>query len=188
MSLRCHDGSCTEISGSLTSGVPAHIVQFESTILQRQGGRTLQDLTGDASYHAYWTTMKISTEHSLETVWREYVHYPAPRFLPIVGQNRSLRFRNPARTGETTFVYFALLPGGWVEHLVRPDIFALANLTIEGRHLLYPGYIIRWLERQPDGAVLSHTLGRGTGLVPGFNETAGSVMFMQLDRNVSANL
>ena len=185
MSLRCYSGYCHQGSDDLTIGLPSPIADFEAWILHNKFQSTLQQLTSDSSYHAYLTMMQISAAGSLAAVWNEYVHFPAPKFLSQNGHSH--RYSQPVQTGETSFVYFGVLVGGLVEHVVRPDIFALANVTLRF-HVLYPGYIIRWLQQGGDGSIESFTLGRGIGGFPRINESKGAEMFMNLDKNITESL
>lgn len=182
MSLRCYWGFCHRSDDNLTRGIPAAISTFETTILGKLG-LTLDGILRDSSYHAYLTMTRIAQGIDIGTAWQEYLHFPAP--------TATGRRDRPARTGDSSFAVYMQwpvpLPGGMVEHTVRDDIHALANVTTR-IHVLYPGYIIRWIEREADGAIVSYTLGRGTGMMPETNENKGAEMFMDLDEKIKRSL
>ena len=183
MSLRCYWGFCRRSDDNLTTGIPGHISSFETQILSKLS-LTLEGILRDDSYHAYLTMTRIAHGVNIETVWQEYLHFPAPTASGRRGQ--------AARTGDTSLAIYVQwprppLPGGWVEHTIRNDIHALANVTTRA-HFLYPGYIIRWIERESDGAIVSYTLGRGIGMLPETNENKGAEMFMDLDQKIATSL
>ncbi|HET6583892.1 MAG TPA: hypothetical protein VFG69_10595, partial [Nannocystaceae bacterium] len=77
-------------------------------------------------------------------------------------------------------------PGGWVTHYIDEPIKALANAT-NRMHVLYPGYIVRWLAVSGH-VVVSNTLGRGIGYMPRTNEDYGVRIFQALDEQIRARL
>ena len=183
MSLRCYWGFCHRTDNDLTAGIPSGISIFEASILARLS-LTLPGIIRHDRYHAYLTMTRIAQGVSIDTVWQEYLHFPAPKATG--------RRDRPARTGDSSLAIYLQwprppLPGGWVEHTVRDDIHALANVTTRA-HFLYPGYIIRWIEREADGAIVSYTLGRGIGMMPETNENKGAEMFMDLDGQIQRSL
>ena len=182
MSLRCYFGYCHRTSDPLLRGIPAGISGLENEILSRLG-LTLNGIVNQGNYHAYLTMTRITTDGNLQRVWQEYLHFPAP--------TATGRRSQPVQTGDQSLAFFLnsrnVLPGGWVSHIVRPEIPAIANVT-QRMHFLYPGYIIRWLETEADNAVVSYTLGRGIGMLPETNENKGSEMFMDLDQRIIESL
>ena len=183
MSLRCYWGYCHRSEDRLVVGIPSAIRDFENWVLSTKFNLTFQGILQHERYHAYLTMTRIAQNTNLAAVWQEYLHFPAP--------TATGRRSQPARTGDTSVAFFLnwsnFLPGGWVEHTIRPNIPALANVTSRA-HFLYPGYILRWLEQKDDGYIISYTLGRGIGIMPETNENKGAEMFMDLDRRIIASL
>lgn len=181
MSLRCYWGYCRRSDDQLVNGIPSGIRSFEDWILTNKLNSSFQEILSHERYHAYLTMTRIALGANIESVWQEYLHFPAP--------TATGRRSRPAQTGDTSLAVYIQwprppLPGGWVEHTIRPEIHALANVTSRA-HFLYPGYIIRWIEREADGAIVSYTLGRGIGMLPETNENKGAEMFMDLDNQIS---
>lgn len=72
-------------------------------------------------------------------------------------------------------------------HYVDEATGAIANVTTDN-HVLHPGYIVRWIEPLPNGCFVIHTLGRGLGQLPRYNESYGAGMFTDLDDAIVASL
>lgn len=173
------------------AAVPANVQAFESSVIAQKFGEgtTLSDLQANDQYHAYSNTSVLCTGCAGPELDAAYASSPAPTLF----SSRD----SPVQTGDVTFDVAAApkgahgfpmpLPGGAVSHRVDPSTGALANITTSA-HTLNPGYIIRWTQALPNGTVLSHTLGRGTGGTPRLNEFYGPRLFNDLDRKIAAGL
>lgn len=78
------------------------------------------------------------------------------------------------------------VPGlGTVYHQVHGRV--LINRTIYGEHLLHPGSVTR-TTLTINGVVYIHTVGTGSGMLPGANEVFGQAAFKALDYKIAARV
>jgi hypothetical protein len=138
---------------------------------------------------SYYNLGALGKFKSRDDVWTEYKRRPAPT---IKG-----RLNSAVVTGQQSLAMAATrsahydpvpapLPGGPVIHVVADHLYCFANVT--GRiHLLYPGYILRWLSQVGD-IVISNTLGRGVGRTARENEFYGPRIFSDLDISIAKTL
>lgn len=194
MPIRCAEGrtlACLNISDSdFDRELPKVIQEFEARIVREKFHTTLDEWKKHEKYHAYFNLSALGKASSREAVQNEYLHWPAP--------TKDGRRSAPVKTGDTSFAYTTTddvsitlpgglpVPGGYVEHVLDSVSGAVANVT-QRMHVLYPGYIVRWVDFV-EGFAVSNTLGRGIGGFPRVNEIYGVQMFGALDRNIKERL
>jgi RHS repeat-associated protein len=93
--------------------------------------------------------------------------YPAPG---AAGQ--------PVKDGDVSFA----VPVGSVRHVLSTD-GSIVNVTLEGRHLLDPGIVMRWIS-EDSRSVTIHTYGEGTGPLPRVNEALAETLWHSVDENI----
>jgi len=74
-------------------------------------------------------------------------------------------------------------PFGWVSHEVDLMNYRLKNITIEGRHLLHPGEVLRSVVSSSSGVSIS-TFGSGTGRFATYNEKFAKLVWGNVDRQI----
>jgi type VI secretion system secreted protein VgrG len=57
------------------------------------------------------------------------------------------------------------------------------NVTLEGRHLLDPGIVMRWISEDSQSVTI-HTYGEGTGPLPRVNEALAETLWHSVDENI----
>jgi hypothetical protein len=194
MGVKCVEGASFHCSKEQTrhfgGSVPAYVLDFELKTLDKFFGvKTLYAWIANRKYHSYYNLGALGKFKSRDDVWTEYKRQPA---LAIKG-----RLNSAVVTGQQSMAMAATrsahydpvlapLPGGPVIHVVADHLYCFANVT--GRiHLLYPGYILRWLSQVGD-IVISNTLGRGVGRTARENEFYGPRIFSDLDISIAKTL
>jgi hypothetical protein len=179
----CVEDRSRTFSGAITPQLRA----FEDRVIRQHfDGATVAQWERDRGYHLYHHVSEIAAGRtiSMERIWFEYARRPAP----------TVRARDqPIRGGEVSIALTATslgdswlpipLPGGPVRHYVDKSQWALINATMPG-HVLHPGTIMRWFVRLPGSEIMSHTAGRGTGMMSRVNEVMGLEIFDELDQAV----
>lgn len=192
MGNRCMEGATAvclpDASRDFGGAVTPNIRRFEDSVLARHfAGAKLDDWERDDAYHSYYNATAMANGTSIERVWHEYMHWPAP----TIGGRRDA----PVREGDTSLAMAAPrgahgfrvpLPGGMVTHYLDAGSHALINAT-QFMHVLHPGYIVRWLSSWGP-VIVSNTLGRGVGITPRMNEFYGVRIFHELDQRIKARL
>lgn len=195
MASWCIEGmaaACRSIpNDQFNTQLPSFIRDFEAQVIREKFGTTVAAWQRNERYHSYYNWGVIANNLSREVVLDEYRRRPAP--------TREGRRAAPVQTGDRssaapTLRMFGLPIGiprlftalGDVTHVVDESSGAIANVTMPD-HRLYPGIIIRWVTFLA-GAALSHTLGRGTGMLPSSNEMYGVQGFGNLDREIKEYL
>ena len=84
----------------------------------------------------------------------------------------------PIKDGDTTFAF----PVGTVQHNVIGGSLVI-NQTIEGRHLLHEGTVMRFAFEQND-KIYVRTLGFGQGRFPGPNFTQAPMLWGAVDNRI----
>lgn len=101
------------------------------------------------------------------------------------GKGGLLRFPAPGASGKPIVdeqTGFAI-PVGTVRHEVYDGGAEIINVTLEGKHLLHPGIVRRWVT-QDALSVTIHTYGEGTGPLPGPNEFFSESLWRSVDNNI----
>jgi hypothetical protein len=184
----CHFGRCHEARDSLEidGKIPQVIKRFEEKVMRGRLGpfQTLDEMKRDPSFHQYYHTTRISVPpHQRRHVLRMMQILAGPQ----QDYTRPIR-SEPVRDGDTSPVTALGIPAGFVTHYVDPVTGAVANVTMPGKHMLDPGYVVRWLEALPDGTFVLHTLGRGVGYAGDQNEIMGAQVFAYMDQAIAHKL
>ena len=101
------------------------------------------------------------------------------------GKAGLLRFPAPGAPGEPIVdeqTGFAI-PVGTVRHEVYDGGARVINVTLEGKHILHPGIVRRWVT-QDALSVKIHTYGEGTGAFPRTNEFFSDSLWEGVDDNI----
>ncbi len=96
-----------------------------------------------------------------------------------------LRYPAPGATGQpiTDELEGFARPVGTVRHEVYDDGAEVINVTLKGRHSLYPGIVRRWVT-EDSLSVTIHTFGEGTGMLPGPNELLSEPLWRRVDAKI----
>jgi hypothetical protein len=191
----CIEGNalvCRQVNTRNFDGqVPPNILAFEQRVMRQHfPGQSLDQWERDPNYHAYLNLSALcpTSVASVDTAFTEYRHWPAP--------TREGRRSSPVNEGETSFAFANVniahgprlpMPGGYVKHYLDMGSRALANATIQGRHVLHPGYIIRFITALGPG-IMSTTIGRGIGAFASNNVVYGVRMFHELDQRIKSRV
>lgn len=101
------------------------------------------------------------------------------------GKGGLLRFPAPGASGQPIAdeqTGFAI-PVGTVRHEVYDGGAQVINVTLEGKHILHPGIVRRWVT-QDVLSVTVHTYGEGTGPLPGPNVFFSESLWRSVDNNI----
>ncbi|QTR50313.1 hypothetical protein [Candidatus Thiothrix anitrata] len=123
------------------------------------------------AYHHYVTANSCSKTESWcihDTAVQGLLRYPAP------GASGE-----PIKDEQTGFA----TPVGYVRHEVYDNGTKVYNITQEGKHLLDPGIVKRWVSESQD-SISINTFGEGTGNMGTLNNWLSDSLWKKVDSNI----